>query len=131
MWPFTTKNAREKLTFSQKLHRIVTSVFVAAVGLFLFKLVPMVFWGATVEFDASFHVTVAILVMYVLWFLIDQNPKWRTPYITVATAVILVVAIQRLLVDAHSDVGILLAFVIGVIAIGSAEWESVKGKLSF
>jgi len=131
MWPFKPKNAREKLTFSQKLHRIVTSIFVAAVGLLLFKLVPMVMWGTTIEFDASFHVTAVTLAMYVLWFFIDQNPKWRTPFFSIATAVVLVVAIQRLLVDAHSDIGILLALAVGVIAIGAAEWDSIRGKISF
>lgn len=131
MWPFKRKNEREKLTFSQKLHRIVTSIFVAAVGLLLFKLAPMVMWGTMIEFDASFHVTAAILGMYVLWFFIDQNPRWRLPFITIATGVVLVVAIQRMLVDAHSDLGILLAIVIGVIAVGCAEWESINEKVSF
>lgn len=131
MWPFHPKNERAALTFSQKIHRILTAIFVAAVGLFLLKLAPMVLWGRLIEFDASFHVTVAILAMYVLWFFIDQNPRWRTPFIMFSIAVVLVVAIQRLMVDAHSDIGILLAFAIGVIAIGTAEWESVGNKISF
>ena len=131
MWPFHRKNSREKLSFTEKLRRIVLSIFVAAIGLFLLKLVPMVLWGAMIEFDASFHVTVTILVLYILWFFIDQNPRWRAPFIVVATGIVVIVAVQRLLVDAHNDIGILLAFVIGVIAIGSAEWGSIHDRISF
>lgn len=116
---------------TEKLRRIVMSICVAALGIALLKVVPMAIWGPAIEFDASFHVTVTLLGLYILWFFIDQNPRWRVPFFLLASVVTLVVAIQRLLIDAHSDIGILLGIAVGMIAIGAAEWQDIKHTFSF
>jgi len=131
MWPFSKKNIREQLSFSEKIRRIILATLVSVVGIVFFKLLPMMIWGDMIKYDVSFHIIVTILVLYVLWFFIDQNPTWRVPFFMVSSVIIIVVAVQRLLVDAHNDIGILFTFVISIVALSSAEWRDIKDKLSF
>lgn len=100
-------------------------------GLFVFKFLPMQMWGSEILFDASFHIAATIFVLFVLWYFIDQNRKWRLPFLAVSLAVVFIVAIQRILVDAHNDVGLLLGLAVSVVAIVIARRDYFKGKISF
>ena len=132
MWhPFRRSSGREALSFTEKLRRILLSIVIAGAGIVILKIIPMMVWGVGIEFDASLHVTTTIISLYVIWFFIDQNPRWRVPFFMVATGVVLIVAIQRLLVDAHSDIGVLLAIVLGLGAVMTAEWHDIRDKISF
>ncbi len=102
-----------------------------ALGLFLFKYLPMHIWGEDILYDASFHITATIWTLFVLWYFIDQNPRWRMPYLAVALAVVFIVAIQRIIFDAHNDVGLLMGLGISIIAIVVARWDYFKGKFEF
>lgn len=104
---------------------------VTVVGLLLLKYLPMSIWGDQILFDASAHIAVAMFVLYVLWFFIDQNQSWRTPYFIVAGVVIIVISFQRLLDNAHNDIGLLLGFAVGLSAIGLSQWKTVKKRLKF
>ena len=91
----------------------------------------MQIWGSEILFDASFHITATIFVLFVLWYFIDQNKKWRMPFLAAALAVVFIVAIQRILVDAHNDIGLLVGVVISVAAIAVARRDYFKGRLDF
>jgi len=119
------------MTVKNKIKSLVTAGLVMSVGLFVFKLLPMQIWGSEILFDASFHITATIFVLFILWYFIDQNKKWRMPFLAASLAVVFIVAIQRILVDAHNDVGLLLGLAISVVAIMISRWDYFKGKLDF
>ena len=102
-----------------------------AVGLFVFKFLPMQMWGRDILFDASFHITATIFTLFVLWYFIDQNKKWRLPFLMIVLLVVFIVAIQRILVDAHNDIGLLLGLFVSIVAIVVARWDYFKGKFDF
>lgn len=102
-----------------------------ALGLLLFKFIPMQLFGENIRFDASFHITATIFCLYVIWFYIDQNKSWRVPFFVFAMLVLSIVALQRLLVDAHSDVGLLAGLAISVGAIMYSRREYFRDKLKF
>ena len=101
------------------------------IGLFVFKFLPMKIFGSNILYDASFHITLSIFCLYIVWFFIDQNISWRIPYFIFSVLVLFVVSVQRILVDAHNDIGLLLGLVIGVFSIYIAERKSLKGKIDF
>lgn len=124
--------------FSHIFHRpsnhakeILIAGAVTAVGLLLFKYLPMRIWGRDILFDASGHIASAIFVLYVLWFFIDQNKQWRTPFFIFAAMVLIVISLQRLLDNAHNDIGLLLGLGLGVLAIGASQWTAIKKQLKF
>lgn len=124
--------------FSRLFHRpsnhgkeILIAGLVIAVGLLLFKYLPMSIWGPDILFDASAHIATAIFVLYVLWFFIDQNQQWRTPFFIFAAMVLIVISLQRLLDNAHNDIGLLLGLGLGVLGVGLSQWPTVKKQLKF
>jgi len=100
-------------------------------GLLIFKFFPMYLSGREILFDASMHIVVASFILYVLWFFIDQNKTWTTPYFIFCSAVLLIIGVQRILINAHSDVGILLGLIISIISVGISRWRTIRGKISF
>jgi len=42
-----------------------------------FAVVPILIFSQFILFDASMHIVVAMFVLYVLWYFIDQNVNWR------------------------------------------------------
>lgn len=123
---------------SRLLHRpsnhgkeILIAGLVIAAGLLLLKYVPMLIWGPDILFDASAHIATAMFVLYVLWFFIDQNQQWRTPFFIFAAMVLIVISLQRLLDNAHNDIGLLLGLGLGVLAVGVSQWPIVKKRIEF
>jgi len=104
---------------------------VTAAGLLLFKYLPMSIWGRDILFDASGHIASAIFVLYVLWFFIDQNKQWRTPFFIFAAMVLIVISLQRIIDNAHNDIGLLLGLGLGLFAIGVSRWKIIKKRLKF
>ncbi|MEX0930314.1 MAG: phosphatase PAP2 family protein [Candidatus Paceibacterota bacterium] len=86
-------------------------------GIGLFKYTPIALWGNGIQFDASLHVTTTIFFLYVIWYFIDQNKRWRVPFFIVSTGLVVVISVQRLFAEAHNEVGILLAFALSAVAI--------------
>ena len=91
----------------------------------------MQIWGSGILFDASFHITATIFALYILWYFIDQNKKWRMPFLVLSLAVVIIVAMQRILADAHNDVGLLIGLIISASAIVVSRWDYFKGKFDF
>ncbi|MBI2984082.1 MAG: phosphatase PAP2 family protein [Candidatus Kerfeldbacteria bacterium] len=113
------------------LQKILTAGVVIAIGLIVLKYIPMAIWGPSILFDASGHLSGAIFVLYVLWFFVDQNKRWRLPFIIFAAFVLVVISLQRIVANAHNDVGLLLGLLVGLSAIGVAEWKTIRKRLDF
>ncbi len=102
-----------------------------AVGLGLFKYAPMSIWGGAIQFDASFHITATIFLLYIIWYFIDQNPRWRLPFFILAASLVAIVALQRVIVEAHNELGILGALAISAAAIILSRPSYFFKRLSF
>ncbi|MEK7117835.1 MAG: hypothetical protein AAB861_03625, partial [Patescibacteria group bacterium] len=108
--------------------RIINAGFLMIVGLLLFKFIPMYIWGRSILFDASMHIITAVFVLYCLWFFIDQNAKWHLPFYIFSALVLFIISIQRIIANAHNDIGLLVGFLIAILSIALAERKNLKGK---
>ncbi len=114
-----------------KLFALTNAASVIFTGLFLFKYIPMQMFGENIKFDASAHIAITMLFLYVIWFYIDQNKSWRTLYFIFALVVLSIVSLQRILVDAHNDIGLLAGLILSVVAIVYSQKKYFKGKFKF
>lgn len=110
---------------------LVRAGSVMVVGLLLFKLLPMQIFGDDITFDASAHITITMFCLYVLWFYIDQNKSWRLPFLIFGLAVLTIVSLQRIMVNAHNDIGLLGGLLLSLAAIGYSQKDRLKNKLKF
>lgn len=101
------------------------------VGLLLFKWIPMQIWGDNILFDASMHLTIAIFILYVIWFFIDQNKKWHLPFFVFSFLVLAIIAFQRIEDNAHNDIGLLAGLIISVSGILYSQFEKIEKNLKF
>lgn len=115
----------------EQIKKIIIAGVIIYAGLFLFKFIPMQIFGKDILFDASMHLSTAIFVLYIFWFFIDQNKKWRIPYLFFSMLVLTIISFQRILTNNHNDLGLLLGLGIGILGIGIAEIKNMKGKLKF
>jgi hypothetical protein len=120
-----------ELSFRGKILSLVIAAVIMVLGLILFKFTPMEIFGRDILFDASMHLTITIFVLYFFWYFIDQNKGWRIPYFILAVAVVIIVSVQRILADAHNDIGLLAGFVISIIAIIVSRWKYFHNKFAF
>jgi membrane-associated phospholipid phosphatase len=122
---------KRELSFKGKILSLVLAAVFMAVGLVLFKYIPMSIFGKDILFDASMHLTITMFVLYVVWYFVDQNEKWRIPYFILALVVITIISVQRVLVNAHNDIGLLAGFIISVVAIIISRWGYFHNKFNF
>jgi len=115
----------------EELRNLLVSGIVILVGLILLKFIPMLLFGGDILFDASAHIAIAIFILYLLWFFIDQNKNWRIPYFIFAFMVLTIISVQRVINGYHNDVGLLLGLALGLVSIGVAEWKRIKNKFDF
>lgn len=115
----------------EEIRKIIISGLIILVGLILLKFVPMLAFGENILYDASAHIAIAILVLYFIWFFIDQNKNWRIPFFIFAFMVLTIISLQRIVNYSHNDVGLLLGLILGMIGVGIAEWKKIKNKLKF
>lgn len=85
-------------------------------GILALKALPMLVWG-DILYDASMHLTIAIFVLYILWFFIDQDRKWRVPFFVFSAVVLTIISLQRIESNAHNDIGLLLGLLVSTISI--------------
>ena len=121
----------KKKMINKNIKKIIISGIIIVIGLTIFKLIPMEIWGMKILFDASAHIAIAIFLLYITWFFIDQNKSWRIPYFIFCFLVLAIISMQRIITQNHNDLGLLEGLIIGIIAIGIAEWKSLKNKLKF
>lgn len=116
---------------SDQIKHIAVAGAVTIVGLLLLKYLPMSIWGRDIRFDASGHIASAIFFLYVAWFFIDQNKSWRLPFFIFSAMVLIVISLQRIVDNAHNDIGLLLGLVLGIVAIGVSQGKTVRKRLRF
>lgn len=119
------KETQRKLTILNKASSVMF------VGLFLFKFIPMEMFGKDIKFDASAHITITMFCLYIIWFYIDQNKAWRNIFFIFALVVLSIVSIQRILVDAHNDIGLLSGLILSITAIIYSQPKYFKDKFRF
>jgi membrane-associated phospholipid phosphatase len=119
-----------KITY-RKITALMTAASLMAIGLLFFKMIPMQIFGEDIRFDASFHIVTTVFCLYVIWFYVDQNKSWRTPFFVFSMVIISIVSLQRLMVNAHSDIGLLGGLAISIGSIMWSQWAYFKDKLRF
>jgi hypothetical protein len=120
-----------KANTKQKLAWILWTAIIMAAGLILFKYIPMYIYGKDIQFDASSHIVWTSFVLYVLWFFIDQKKSWRIPYFIFSGAILIIMGIQRIVVGAHNEIGLMLGLAIAAIAIIIPRWKEFKKGVRF
>lgn len=115
----------------RKIRSLIICLVIMAILLFLFKFLPMRFFGDEILFDASMHIVVASFILYLIWFFIDKNKSWKIPYLLFSIFVLFVISIQRLLANAHNDVGLLAGLIISIVSIVISNWHYFHKKISF
>ena len=88
----------------KEFKKIIISGVVVLVGLILLKFIPMFLFGNNILYDASAHIALAVLVLYILWFFIDQNKNWRIPFFIFAFMVLTIISLQRIVNYSHNDI---------------------------
>jgi len=114
-----------------QVKRIGVAALLMVLGIGIFKYVPMYMWGTDILFDASAHLTGGFFVLYIAWFFIDQNKQFHFPFFLLSVVVLFIIAVQRILVSAHNDVGLLLALIISLVSIGIAERKQLAHAFDF
>ncbi|MBC8465018.1 MAG: hypothetical protein H8D63_01415 [Parcubacteria group bacterium] len=121
----------KKYTPKENIRRLSTAGIVILVGLFLLKYIPMQLWGDAILFDASAHISIAMFVLYILWFFIDQNKSWRIPFFIFSLVILAIISLQRIITLAHNDTGLLLGLILSTVAIGTSQWDVIQKKIEF
>lgn len=131
MFWFLSKQKKKKERQLRQVDDIFRVAILMAMFILSLKYMPMYLWGSDILFDASLHITAAFFVLYVIWFFIDQTKEFRYPFYLFAILVLFVISIQRIAVDAHNDIGLLLGALISIISIGLVEREKLGNKIDF
>ena len=113
-----------------KIRYLIYTAILMALGLFLFKFIPMEIYGGDILFDAYMHITIACFILYALYLFI-KDKAWRIPYFIFALAVLVVISIQRIIGNRHNDIGLLIGMIISILAIIIPRWKEVKKHLKF
>ncbi len=97
------------------------------VGTLLFKILPMYLYGEDILFDASRHIIVLSFGLYGLYYLIQNKESWRIYYAIFSAMILGVIAVQRIIVGAHNEYGVLMGFAVAGFSILFPLW--VGGRL--
>lgn len=125
------ENKKLNTKTEQQLIWISYTAILMVIGLIFFKYLPMYLSEGNILYDASYHVLFTILLLYILWFFIDQKKSWRIPYFIFSGALIIIVSLQRIIVQEHNEVGIILALLIGAVSIIIPRWKEFMGGVKF
>ena len=112
-----------------KVKKLIYTILIMAIGLILLKFLPMKAYGDTILFDASMHITVASAILYALYLSIEKAKNWRIPFFILSATVLFVISVQRIISNAHNDVGLLLGLLLSLVAILAPRWKEVRKKI--
>lgn len=110
---------------------VIETAILTLAGLVLFKYIPMMIFGNDILFDASSHVAWTSFGLYAVWFFVDQNKNLRIPYMLLASVILVLMAVQRIIVGEHNEIGILLGFFVAGMAIIIPRWKEFLRNLKF
>jgi len=116
---------------NKQIKLLIQTAILMIIGLVIFKYLPMYIWGEDILFDASSHIVWTSFGLYVIWFFIDQNKSWRIPYFIFTGAVLIIMAIQRVIAHQHNEVGIILGLCVAFFAIFIPRWKELGRKFKF
>lgn len=119
---------------SKKKRQVEKLFFTAGLmilGLLIFKWFLMSLYGSEILYDASAHLTIAVYIMYIIYYFIDQNKSWRVPFFIFCFMVLTIISLQRIVSNAHNDVGLLMGLIISIISIAIPNWKEVKKRIEF
>ncbi|HOF43824.1 MAG TPA: hypothetical protein PLE51_01720 [Candidatus Pacearchaeota archaeon] len=125
------ENKKLNTKTEQQLIWISYTAILMVIGLIFFKYLPMYLSEGNILYDASYHVLFTILLLYILWFFIDQKKSWRIPYFIFSGVLIIIVSLQRIIAQEHNEVGIILALLIGAVSIIIPRWKEFMGGVKF
>jgi len=125
------ENKKLNTKTEQQLIWISYTAILMVIGLIFFKYLPMYLSEGNILYDASYHVLFTILLLYILWFFIDQKKSWRIPYFIFSGVLIIIVSLQRIIAQEHNEVGIMLALLIGAVSIIIPRWKEFMGGVKF
>ena len=91
----------------------------------------MEIYGDGILFDASAHIVIACFVLYFFWFFVDENKNLRIPYLIFSFAVLVVIALQRIVRSKHDEFGLIIGLVISLIAISLPRIKEIKKGIKF
>ncbi len=103
---------KQKLGITKKVESLGLAILVMGGGLILFKLIPMLIWGKNILFDASMHVIIASLILYIVYLPIEHNKHLKFSYVLFSIIVLVFVGVQRYSVYEHNLFGIALGLLI-------------------
>jgi hypothetical protein len=110
-----------------KIKQYIFTIILMAIGLILFKYIPMQIYGDDILFDASMHMVVASSILYLLYLLfVDRNKDWRMPYIMFSCTVLFIIAVQRILDNQHNDIGLLMGLLVALFSIFIPRRKEIK-----
>lgn len=115
----------------KKVEEIFLTSALMFAGVLIFKFLPMLIFGKEILFDASLHIILACFVLYVFYFFIEHDKNLRIFYFVFAMAIIIIISFQRIFVNAHNDVGLLLGLVISLISIIIPRWGEFRKEIEF
>ena len=109
---------------------LMTGILIG-IGLYLLKFLPMQKYGVDILTDASAHIAIAVLFLYLGYFFIDQNKNWRVPYFIFCFMVLTIISLQRIVSNNHNDIGLLLGLLVSVAAIYTANYKEMNRRIKF
>jgi len=115
----------------EKAKSLLFTAVLMAIGLLIFKFLPMSIYGDAILFDASMHITIASFILYTIYLFIDKNKEWRVPYFIFCLGILTIISLQRIIDNAHNDIGLLMGFLLSVISIMIPNWKEIKDKIEF
>lgn len=101
----------------KNLKNWIYTALLMALGLALFKFLPMYFFGENILFDASMHIVVASFVLYSIYLTIHNKKIWKASYIGFSLMVLILIAIERIISYHHNLIGVLFGFAISIASI--------------
>lgn len=108
-----------------KIIKIIYSALIMLVGLIILKYIPMQIFGKDILFDASQHIVVAGFILYLGYVIIGYKDKIMIPYYFLSFMVLTFIAIQRIITNAHNDIGLILGLIVVTLGILIPQWKEV------
>ncbi len=114
-----------------QIKEIALTGILMLIGILLLKILLMQIYGKNILFDASAHIIIASFLLYVGYCFIDENKSWRIPYFIFSLFVLVIISIQRILVHAYNDIGLLLGLPVSITSILIPKYNKIKNKFKF
>jgi hypothetical protein len=102
---------------------ILLTGILMALGLIILKYIPMYIWGKNILFDASAHLTITIFILYIGYFFLSRRTNLHPVYFLFCLSAITIVSLQRIISNAHNDIGLLLGLILSTASIAIANWK--------